>query len=105
MNITAELLDKDIAETKKQMVQFQQTMDQAKALLAQTSGALLVLKNMRAFLDLPEPTIAEKPAIPIQDIAEAVAGPGAVVEAIDPIPAEVAAVVNAYGKYEEPKNG
>lgn len=98
MQITAELLDKDITETEKQIQQFQNTIDQARNLLVQTSGSLLVLKNMRAFLDKPEPTDAEKPAIPIQEIAEAIAGPGAVVEGIDK-------VVNAQGMYKEKQNG
>lgn len=96
MQITAEILDADIIETERQIKQFQQTALQAQALLAQSSGALLVLQNMRAFLDKPEPTDAEKPAIPIQDIAEAVAGEGAVVEEIAP----VQMIVNAQGKYE-----
>lgn len=110
MQVTKELIDKDIAGLNAQL-------EQLKAQAAQTAGALSVLKNIREYMDLPEPeavpvisdankavqdeveAMSQKEishALSEQELADLVAGPGASVEAIEPIK-----VANAQGKYVE----
>lgn len=110
MQVTKELIDNDIRGMETQL-------EQLKAQAAQTAGALAVLKNIREYLDQPEPEVVPaisdvnktvqddveamsqkeiSHALTEQELAELVAGPGASVEAIEPIK-----VANAQGKYEE----
>lgn len=87
MQITKEQLGKDIETVTSQL-------EQAKAAVGQLAGALSVLKSMNDYLDKPEEVAVAGsdvtqnatpsssathvlPAVPVQAIAEAVAGPGA----------------------------
>lgn len=100
MEITKELVQKDINALELQVVQME-------AIVNKQRGSLDTLKNILAYMNKPEePEIspenkavqekveaeqkaaAELEAVPLKDIAEAVAGPGAVVEGIDEIEVE-----------------
>lgn len=144
MQITKELLQQDERNLEAQI-------EQLKNGLAQSQGALQTIKGILAFLDReeveaksevaqeaqPRTDISETnkavqdavearmhaDAIPLSEIAEAIAGAGAVVEAIEPlgdetvhyvekasdyVPAAAArklGKVDAYGKYEREQNG
>lgn len=93
MNITKELLEKEI-------VQMESRHNNYRALADQTAGALVVLKDLRTFLDRPEPpeiseeNKAVQDALTPEELAEIVAGPGAVVEQISPIADAVKEIKN-----------
>lgn len=110
MQITKELIENDIRSLEVQR-------DNLKSSLDRSEGALATLKNILMFLDAPEPT---PPVEGISDVnkavqdelqaymtekelAEAVGGPGAVVEAIEELPADPVAdkIVDGSGKYVE----
>lgn len=98
MKITAEQLQNDITALEGQL-------EQAKASVAQTTGALSVLRNIKAYVEAPEPveqteeqkaeeqnkisdenaeiqkTVQDRQdALSLQQVAELVAGPGATAE-------------------------
>jgi hypothetical protein len=92
MQITKELLDQEITNMEARH-------EQAKAQANQLAGAVVVLKDLRNYLDREEPKAEDKTEISaenkaIQDreearslaeVAEDVAGPGAVAEEPEPI--------------------
>lgn len=96
MQVTKELIENDIKGMKSQI-------EQLKASLAQSQGALSVLENIVSYMDKEEP-VPEAPkdeisdankevqdnleAMSLQELAEAVGGPGAIaeIEAIEPAP-------------------
>jgi hypothetical protein len=89
MQITKELIENDIRQSEA-------TLENLKASMNQYIGAIAVLKNMLAYMDKEEP-LPEEPsqeisaenkevqdkieeAMSMQELAEAVAGPGAVAD-------------------------
>lgn len=89
MQVTKELIENDIVALKAQV-------EQIKASMASTMGALSALEGVLAYMNRPEPAptldisdtnkaVQESlEAISLQDIAEEIAGPGAEVE-IEPM--------------------
>lgn len=106
MKITKELLDAEIAKMDKRHNHY-------RALAEQTAGALVVLKDLRVYLDTPDPMpeqgispenkkvqdalaqkMAAKDAISEDQLAEMVGGKGAKVEDISPISTVKQEIVN-----------
>lgn len=98
MQVTKELIDKDIAGLTAQIQQLVQQIEQQKLAVAQLNGALATLHNIQEFLDRPEPEVVatteispenqaiqdrdQARALSMTEVAELVAGPGAEAELV-----------------------
>lgn len=100
MKVTKELIESDINSMEAQL-------EQAKGQVNKILGSIATLRGVKEYLEKPEPEVKEEPpAVPVSEIAEAVAGPGAVAEEPVALPsaaeiweANSSKVVDGNGKY------
>lgn len=109
MQVTKELIQNDIVAMNSQL-------ETLKAQVAQTTGALSTLQGILAYMEAPDPVPptaisdenkAVQDALTLRQVAEAVAGPGAVAEEPEQLPptSPVGEVVDARGMYHPVEGG
>lgn len=82
MEINAELLNKEVVGLDQQIDRLVKHLEETKSALGQAQGARLLAQNLLNYLQQSLSPDTSNEAIPIEQIAEAVGGPGATAEII-----------------------